>query len=39
MWTFLLPLIANAVWDAVSANDFALERGIVHLIATGSTGA
>lgn len=35
----LLPIIATALWDVISANDFALPREVVHLIATGSTGA
>lgn len=32
----LLPVIASAVWDVISANNFAIVRDVIHLIATGS---
>lgn len=32
----LLPIIANALWDVVSANNFAIVRDAFNLISTGS---
>lgn len=32
----LLPVIANALWTLISADNFAIPRDIIHLIATGS---